>query len=119
MEGYSLSAMFARSREKTVRLEQMRLKEMSEDTELIGRKDKTVPDVPIPLACASPLLFREQQTEKCIQALIDLEKLLNSIIKQEKKYRCRLLPQTNFFQRHLMVKQFLNIQKRRLPSQTC
>lgn len=37
---------------------------------------------------------------------------------QEEKYGYRLLPQTNFFQRHVMVKSFLSIQKKSSSGQT-
>lgn len=48
-----------------------------------------------------------------------LNRLLNFVTEQKKKYGCRLALQSNFYQRHLMVKHFLAIQKRRTLGQTC
>ena len=51
------------------------------------------------------------------KSLVSLEKLLSLVIKQDKKYRYKLFSQSNFFQRHLMVKQFPLIQTRELSIQ--
>lgn len=115
---YSISGLFARSHEKAVRLEQEKLDNMTRATELSGGEERYTLNLPVPAACAPPLTFKQRQIEKQIQALADLEKLLNSVTEQDKKYGCRFSPHTNFFQRHLMVKQFLNIQKRKLSGQT-
>lgn len=115
---YSISALLARSQEKAARREQERLDNMSGDIELSREEERNTQDIPIPAACGPPLTFKQQQIEKQVQALADLEKLLSSVTEQDRKYGCRFSPHTNFFQRHLMVKQFLNIQKRRLPGQT-
>ncbi len=38
---------------------------------------------------------------------------MNFVTRQKKKYECRLAPQSNFYRRHLMVKHFLAIQKKK------
>ena len=113
-QSYNLSDMFAKSREKTARLKQIRLEERPGDIEL----PKKIEDIPIPPACPPHLTSQEQQKEMRAKGLVSLEKLLSLVTKQDKKYGYRLSPQSNFFQRHFMVKQFLSIQTRKLLSQT-
>lgn len=43
---------------------------------------------------------------------------MDLVTEQEKKYGHRLSTQSNFYQRHLIVKHFLSSQKKRLPGQT-
>lgn len=53
-----------------------------------------------------------------IQALKNLEQLMDLVTKQERTYRYRLCFQSNFYQQHLMVKYFLLSQKKRLLDET-
>ena len=48
----------------------------------------------------------------------NLERLIDLVTEQEKKYGYRLSPQSNYYQRHLMVKHFLLSQQKKLPGQT-
>ena len=113
-QSYNLSDMFAKSREKAARLEQTRLEEGPENMELLIEAKV----IPISSACLLPLIFQEQQRELHASSLVSLNKLLSLVTEQDKKYSYRLLPQLNFFQRHVMVKQFLSIQTRKIPGQT-
>lgn len=106
-QSYNIGAMFAKLNDRAANLGNR-----SKDSEL------TQEDTSLPRACLPPLTFQERQREIRVQALIDLERLLEHVTEQDKKYGYRLSPRTNFFQRHLMVKQFLSIQRRRLPGQT-
>ena len=107
--------MFAKSREKAARLEQTRLEEGPENMELLIEAKV----IPISSACLLPLIFQEQQRELHASSLVSLNKLLSLVTEQDKKYGYRLSPRSNFFQRHVMVKQFLSIQTRKIPGQTC
>ncbi len=51
-------------------------------------------------------VLKTQRTE----ALKDLNRLLKLVTEQEKKYKARLSPHSNFYRRHLMVQQFLQSQ---------
>ena len=113
-QNYNLSDMFAKLREKAARLEQTRLEKRPGDMEV----SKETEDIPIPPACSPPLTSQEQRKEIRAKSLVSLEKLLSLVIEQDKKYGYRLSPRSNFFQRHLMVKQFLSIQTRKLLGQT-
>lgn len=97
--------MFAKGREKAARLATETMNNVEENTFL-------------PRAYLPPLTFQERWIETRVQALADLERLLEFVTEQDKKYGYRLSPQTNFFQRHLMVKQFFVIQRRKIPGQT-
>ena len=70
--------------------------------------------------CSCPPLFFQQQTDKNhqIQVLKNLTRLLNVVIKQEKKYKYRLLPYSKFYCQHLIIEQFFQIQFKIQPSQT-
>lgn len=106
--------MFAKSREKAARLEQTRLKEGSGNMESPIETEV----IPISSACPPPLTFQEQQREMRATGLVNLEKLLSLVTEQDKKYGYRISPRSNFFQRHVMVQQFLSIQTRKIPGQT-
>ncbi len=51
-------------------------------------------------------VLKSQRTE----ALKDLNNLLKLVTEQEKKYKTRLSPHSNFYRRHIMVQQFLQSQ---------
>lgn len=53
---------------------------------------------------------QETQTAKRTNALKDLTRILQLVTEQEKRYGERLLPQSNFYRRHVMVQQFLQMQ---------
>ena len=57
----------------------------------------------IPHGSSVPLPKRQIYREKQIVALKELTRLMELVTEQEKKYRERLSPHSNFFQRHLMV----------------
>ena len=113
-QSYNLSDMFAKSREKIARLEQTRLEEGP------GNIKSPIETEVIPISSACPLLLIFQKEQKEIRAtgLVSLERLLSLVTEQDKKYGYKLSPQSNFFQRHIMVKQFLSIQTRKIPGQT-
>ena len=69
--------------------------------------------------CESKKSFENTLSGGIRNSLEILNRLLNFVTEQKKKYEYRLAPQSNFYQRHLMVKDFLAIQKRRTPGQTC
>lgn len=53
-----------------------------------------------------------------MEALKDLTRLINLVTEQEKKYKSRLSPHSNYYQRHVMVQQFVQTQLKTQPSQT-
>lgn len=57
-------------------------------------------------------LLAEQQSRKTqrTKALTDLNRLLRLVTEQEKKYGCRLSVHGNFYQRHIIVQQFIQSQ---------
>lgn len=112
-ESYSIKAMFTKilERQQAARLQQTGMKKV-----LNGEKDTS--DTPLLPACPPSLSFQEKQAKIRTEALVDMEDLLDLVKVQEQKYRYRLLPQTNFYQRHEMVKKFLAIQKRNILMQT-
>lgn len=56
--------------------------------------------------------------EQCLKTLQDLARLLDLVTEQEKKYGQRLSVHSNFYQQHMMVQQFLKLQKITQPSQS-
>lgn len=72
----------------------------------------------IPRGCSPPLSKEQIPRNQQVEALEDLTRLLRLMTEQEKKYEDRLSPHSNFYRRHLMVQQFLQIQLRTQPSQS-
>lgn len=68
--------------------------------------------------CTPPKSKREVEKEQSINALQNLTRLLELVREQEKKYEERLSPHSNFYRRHVMVQQFLQIQLKNWPSST-
>lgn len=56
--------------------------------------------------------------EERVLALQEITRLLELVTEQEKKYEYRLSPHSNFYRRHVMVPQFLQIQLKTKPSPT-
>ena len=69
-------------------------------------------------ACSLPVSHKQELLELRMRALKNLERLLDLVTEQEKKYGHRLSPQSNFYQRHLMVKHFCQAKKKKLLGQT-
>ena len=107
--------MFAKLVEKIVKLKQTSLKKGYRKIES-PIKTKIVF---ILFVCCLLLIFQEYQKEICVINLVNLEKLLILITKQDKKYSYKLSSWSNFFQRDVMVKKFFLIQTRKIRSQTC
>ena len=106
-QSYSLAKMI--EKQKAIAVKRTQDKEKSVD---IPDEAELASNISIPVAC-DPLIFQRQVFKNLRpQALASLTRLLNLVIKQEKKYGYRLGVQSNFYQRHLMVKHFLAIQKR-------
>jgi hypothetical protein len=74
----------------------------------------------LPTITAGPVLESEKNTRTELQAtaLARLDRLIDLVTEQEAKYGFRLQYKSNFFQRHLMVKQFLSIQARATEKRT-
>lgn len=53
-----------------------------------------------------------------MEALRDLTQLLNLVTEQEKKYKNKLSPHSNYYQRHVMIQQFFQTQLKTQPSRT-
>lgn len=70
-------------------------------------------DMSIPAACDPSVSQRQTFKDLRKDAWIDLTRLLDLVTEQEKKYGYGLGLKSNFNQRHLMVKHFLAIQKRK------
>jgi hypothetical protein len=74
---------------------------------------------PRQLAAPVPLqTVQEQIALKRLEALRDLERLLDLVTEQEKKYGYKLTSRKGFLQRHLMVKHFLALQTRNHSGKT-
>lgn len=72
----------------------------------------------IPRGSSVPLPKQQIYREKQIVALKELTRLMELVTEQEKKYRERLSPHSNFFQYHFMVQQFLHTQLKKQSSQS-
>lgn len=64
----------------------------------------------IPRGCSPPFSKQQIYKDQQVKALEDLTRLLKLVTEQEKRYRDRPSPHSNFYRRHLMVQQFLQIQ---------
>ncbi len=64
----------------------------------------------IPRGGASSLSNQQVLKSQQTKALKDLNKLLKLVTEQEKKYKTRFSPHSNFYRRHIMVQQFLQSQ---------
>ena len=68
----------------------------------------SIPPVSEILRGGLPSLSKQQiHRNQQVEALKDITRLLTLVTEQEKKYRDRLSPHSNFYRRHLMVQQFL------------
>ena len=72
----------------------------------------------VPSGFALPQSSQQMEREKRTVALKNMTRLVELVTKQENKYKKRLSPHSNFYRRHVMVQQFLQIQLRTQPSQT-
>lgn len=77
-------------------------------------ESESPPDLSILPSFIPPQSLKEQQ----IEALKDLSRLIELVTEQKKKYRDRLSPNSNYYQRHVMVQQFLQTQIKSQSSQT-
>ena len=84
----------------------------------ISRDKSTTSLSDIPRSYEPPLSEEEIKKNLRVDGLKDLSRLLKLVSEQEKKYRYRLSPHSNFFYRHLMVQQFLQLQLKTQPSPT-
>ena len=66
----------------------------------------------VPSGCSLSQSKQEVDREQCTIALKDITRLLELVTVQEEKYGERLSPHGNFYCRHMMVQQFLQIQLR-------
>lgn len=62
--------------------------------------------------CSISQSKQEVDWEQCTIALKDIARLLELVTVQEEKYEEKLSPHGNFYRRHMMVQQFLQIQIR-------
>lgn len=115
---YSIKAMFQRQMTMPKRLSKK--EQLAQLGVFVGESTQASLNSIEPLtpACLPPMNKKETLKKLQEEALETMNRLLNLVTEQEKKYGCRLAPQSNFYQRHLMVKHFLAIQTRRTPDQT-
>lgn len=66
----------------------------------------------VPLGCAPLLSSQQIDREQRIIALKEMTRLVELVTEQGMKYKERLSPHNNFYRRHIMVQQFLQIQLR-------
>ena len=64
----------------------------------------------IPRGSLPPLSKQQTHRNQQVEALKDITRLLTLVTEQEKKYKDRLSPHSNFYRCHLMVQQFLQTQ---------
>ena len=112
---FHIGGMFKKAQEKA---DQRRETDVQVTDGQRNGQEKSDLNNPVQPACFLPVSQKQVLTELRIQALKNLERLMDLVTEQEKKYGYRLSPQSNFYQRHLMVKHFLSYQKRRLLGQT-
>ena len=74
--------------------------------------DSLHPLIEVPLGHNPSRSKQELDQEKRTIALKDMTRLLEFVTVQEEKYEERLSPHSNFYRRHMMVQQFLQIQLR-------
>lgn len=72
----------------------------------------------IPRGCISPHPDQLSLREERILALKEITRLLELLTEQEKKYKDRFSPHSNFYCQHIMVQQFIQIQLKTEPSPT-
>lgn len=99
-QSYNLGEIFAKLREKIARLEQKRLEKGARNMESLIQTEV----ISISSACLPPLIFQDQQKEMHAISLVNLKKLFSLVTEQDKIYSYILCPQSNFFQKHVIVK---------------
>lgn len=117
---YNIQALWQRSRDLgiTSRVNSPVGLEQSRESSPINSESSTLSLSQIPRGCSPPLSQRQIERNQREEALKDLTRLLNLVTEQEKKYQFKLSPHSNFYRRHLMVQQFLQIQLKSQPSQS-
>ena len=78
--------------------------------------DPLCPLSQVPSDCAPPQSSQQIKREQRTFALKDITRLVELVTEQENKYKERFSPHSNFYRRHVMVQQFLQIQLRIRPS---
>lgn len=71
-----------------------------------------------PCNCLPPLSKQQIDENHRIEALKDLTRPLELVIKQEKNSEDRLSPYSNFYYQHLIIQQIFQPQCKSQPSQT-
>lgn len=104
---YSLKSIV--EKQKAVAVEQVQTEGKSKK---ILEKAESASNMSIPPGCDLPISKRQAFQNLWKGTLEFLTRLLDLVTEQEKKYEYRLEYQSNFYQRHLMVKHFLASQKR-------
>ena len=72
----------------------------------------------IPRGGPPPVSKQETHRIQRVEALKDLNRLLELVTEQDKKYGSRLSTHSNFYRRHLMVQQFIQSQLKSQPRPT-
>lgn len=118
LKSYNIGALWQRDRDLALFSRASTQSEQRKGSELgPGNSGNGVyPLSQVPPGC-TPLSQEESSREQRVIALKEITRLLELVTEQEKKYEERLSPHGNFYQRHLMVQQFLQIQLRTQPSQ--
>ena len=118
-KSYDIGALWQRNRNLGLFSQASTQSEQGEGSESCSgnSENRVYPLSQVPSGC-TPLSQEESFREQRVIALKEITRLLELVIEQEKKYEKRLSPHGNFYRRHLMVQQFLQIQLRTQPSQT-
>ena len=108
---YHIGGMFKKAQEKA---DQRRKTQVQATDGQHNNQEKSDLNNTAQPACSLPASQKEVLIELRIQALKNLERLMDLVTEQEKKYSSRLSPQSNYYQRHLMVNIFYQVSKRSL-----
>ena len=117
---YNIAALWQRNRDLALVSNASAPEGLAEslDSGIVDTPNSVYPLSQIPSGCTPSKSKREVEKEQRINALQDLTRLLELVTEQEKKYEERLSPHSNFYRRHVMAQQFLQIQLKNRPSST-
>ena len=117
---YNIGALWQRNRDLGLISPGNVQSELEKNTKSGIDEDKNVahPLSQVPLGGSTSSPNQLSFTERRILALQEITKLLELVTEQEKNNEDRLSPHSNFYRRHIMVQQFLQIQLKTKPSPT-
>ena len=111
-KSYNIQALWQRNRDLGLISDTSSQQGPGRSSDLGDDVDSLHPLIEVPLGHNPSRSKQELDQEKRTIALKDMTRLLEFVTVQEEKYEERLSPHSNFYRRHMMVQQFLQIQLR-------